>query len=282
MANALIIVAGVGLLGYVLLDEFVFAARPQLRQRTRQQLSQLGHLPWTAYIPLPIALVLAYLMRDSLLIGFFLAVVGFASSYYLAQRAREMRSTRIDREIITLVESFRSLYRIRPAIFSALEEARKKIDEPLRSHVTAAVQTFYVTSSQEKAFSQLRRRTNNPYLNQFVYILERSDDARREAVLDALQDLLDRLRRREDLRRQTETDLTMVTLQTRLILGISVIVILAIALIDPLRTIYTGPLLERREAPLGRQLLFCGVVTIAIYTAYRIDRRIKSLKERVL
>ncbi len=282
MANALIIVAGVGLLGYVLLDEFVFAARPQLRQRTRQQLSQLGHLPLTAYIPIPIALVLAYLMRDSLLIGFFLAVVGFASSYYLAQRAREIRSTRIDREIITLVESFRSLYRIRPAIFSALEEARKKVKEPLKSHVTAAVQTFYVTSSQEKAFSQLRRRTDNPYLNQFVYILERSDDARREAVLNALQDLLDRLRRREDLRRQTETDLTMVTLQTRLILGISVIVIFAIALIEPLRTIYTGPLLERQEAPLGRQILFCVVVTIAVYTAYQIDRRIMSLKERVL
>jgi hypothetical protein len=200
--------------------------------------------------------------------------LGGAITYYVARRALRQAEAQFEEEIAKLVESFRSVYRIKPAIFSALAEARTKVKEPLRSYVTAAVETFYATASQPRAFSELRERSDNPYLNQFIYILERVEAARREAVLNALQDLIERLRRSEELRRQTEIDLTVITGQTRIILVISILIIIAIALIPPLRRAYT----DSR----GGQLVFVFVVSVAVYTAYRIDRRVMELKERVL
>jgi hypothetical protein len=221
-----------------------------------------------------VALVLAILMRRGPLIFVYVLLVGVATTYYLARRSREREKIDMDQEIKRLVESFRSIYRIKPAIFSALEEAREKVAEPLRGHVTAAVETFHVTSSARRAFATLRRRSDNPYLNQLVYVLERVDAARQEAVLDALGDLIERLRRRQELRRQTEIDLTVITMQTRIILFISLAIIFLIALIPGLREVYTDSL--------WGQLLFAGVATIGVYTAYRIDRRVMALKERVL
>jgi len=217
---------------------------------------------------------MAILMRDGPLISIYVAVVGVLTSLYLIGRSRGEERAKIDVEVAKLAEAFRSIYKIRPSIFSALEEARLKVAQPLRTHVTAAVETFYITSSPKRAFAELRERVDNPYLNQFLYILERRETARREAVLEALDDLIARLRRHEELRRATETNLTVITGQTQIILIISVLMIFAIALIDPLRTVYTGSL--------GGQLLFIGVATIGVYTAYRIDRKVISLKERVL
>ncbi|MGD9001368.1 MAG: hypothetical protein PVF04_01795 [Anaerolineae bacterium] len=274
MAGALILGAGAILLGYLLFDEFFYAARPETRRRADAFLEDIKHVAWTAYIPIPVAIVLAFLMRRGPLISVYVLVVGVATTYYLARRSRERERIDIDEEIKKLVESFRSIYRIKPAIFSALGEAREKVDEPLRGHVTAAVETFYVTSSPRRAFATLRKRSDNPYLNQLVYVLERIEAARQEAVLGALGDLIDRLRRRQELRRQTEIDLTVITLQVRIILFISLGIIFIIALIPGLREVYTNSL--------GGQLLFVAVATIGVYTAYRIDRRVVALKERVL
>jgi hypothetical protein len=213
-------------------------------------------------------------MRRGPLISLYVFGVGVATAYYLARRSQRAEKIDVDQEIKTLVEGFRSIYRIKPAIFTALEQARDKVEEPLKRYVTAAVETFYVTSSQRRAFAELRKRSDNPYLNQFVYILERIEVARREAVLNALGDLVERLRRSEELRRQTDIDLTVITMQTRIILFISLGIIFVIALIPGLREVYTGSL--------GGQVAFIAVVTIGAYTAYRIDRRVMALKERVL
>jgi len=274
MERALIIGAGLTILGYLLLDELLHAARPALRRWGIRWLPQFGRLDWKVYAPLPFAFLMAILMRDGPLISIYVAVVGVLTSLYLIGRSRGEERAKIDVEVAKLAEAFRSIYKIRPSIFSALEEARLKVAQPLRTHVTAAVETFYITSSPKRAFAELRERVDNPYLNQFLYILERSETARREAVLEALDDLIARLRRHEELRRATETNLTVITGQTQIILIISVLMIFAIALIDPLRTVYTGSL--------GGQLLFIGVATIGVYTAYRIDRKVISLKERVL
>lgn len=274
MAGALILGAGAILLGYLLFDEFFYAASPEARQRTTEAVSQLGRLDWKAYIPVPVAVLLAVLMHEGPLISVYAVVLGLAVAYYLARRSRQEAQIDVDEEIKTLVENFRSIYRIKPAIFAALEEARQKVGEPIRAYVTAAVETFYVTSSQRRAFSELRRRTDNPYLNQFVYVLERVDVARREAVLDALGDLIRRLRHRQELRRQTDIDLTAITIQTRIILFISLGIVFVIALVPGLRRVYTGSL--------RGQVGFVFVTSIGAYTAYRIDRRVMALKERVL
>lgn len=274
MARALVLTAGLFLVGYLIADEIYHSASPEFRRRADETVSLVRRLKWTTFIPLPVTLLIAFMMRDGPLISIHMTLVGGAITYYLASRAARQSHVQIDEEIATLVESFRNTYRIRPALFAALADARTKVREPLRSYVKAAVETFYVTSSQPRAFSELRARSDNPYLNQFVYILERIESARRAAVLDALRDLLDRLARREELRRQTDIDLTVITAQTRLILVISILIILAIAFIGGLRSAYTDTLFG--------QVVFISVVTIAIYTAYRIDHRVMELKERVL
>jgi len=274
MARALVLAAGLFLVGYLVADEVYHSASPEFRRRADETISLVRSLEWTTFIPLPVTLLIAFLMREGPLISIYMILVGGAITYYLGSRALRRAHVQLDEEIATLVESFRNTYRIRPAIFAALADARTKVREPLRSYVTTAVETFYVTSSQPRAFSELRARSDNPYLNQFVYILERVESARRTAVLDALQDLLDRLKRREELRRQTDIDLTVITAQTRLILVISILIILAITLIRGLRIAYTDTLFG--------QVVFITVVTIAAYTAYRIDRRVMELKERVL
>ena len=274
MERALIIGAGLTIIGYLIFDELLHAARPALRRRGIRLFPQFGQLDWKVYAPVPLAFVMAILMRDGPLVSIYVAVVGVLTSLYLIRRSRGEERAKIDMEVAKLAEAFRSIYKIRPSIFSALEEARLKVAQPLRTHVTAAVETFYITSSAKRAFAELRQRVDNPYLNQFLYILERSETARREAVLEALDDLIKRLRRHEELRRATETNLTVITGQTQIILIISVLMTFAIALIDPLRTVYTGSL--------GGQLLFIIVATIGVYTAYRIDKKVISLKERVL
>lgn len=274
MAGPLILGAGLVLVGYLLWDEFFYAASPEFRQGVNETISLAGRLGWRTYLPLPVAVFIAVLMLEGPIISVYLILLGIAATVYLARRSLREAAVRLDEEIATLVESFRNVFRIRPAVFSSLAEARKKVRRPLRTYVTAAVETFYVTSSQERAFSELRERSDNPYLNQFIYILERIQVARREAILDALQDLVDRLQRREELRRQTEIDLTVITAQTQIILIISVLIIIVVALIRPLRVAYTGSIVG--------QLIFIGGVSVAAYTAYRIDRRVMELKERVL
>jgi len=136
------------------------------------------------------------------------------------------------------------------------------------------VESFYITASQKRAFTELRQRVPNSYLNQFVYILERSETARREVVQKALERLIARLRRREQLRVETETDLTMITGQTQLILVLGVGMLLVMALIPSLREVYT----RSRSG----QILFIVLATIGVLTTYYIDRRTTSLKEKVL
>ena len=274
MARALVLIAGLLLLAYLVWDEIYHAASPDFRRRTDRTIALVRRLQPVTFVSLPVTMGLAFLMQEGPLISFYMLVLGVAITYYLATRSLRQEEVKLDEEIEALVESFRNIYRIRPATFSALEEARTKVGEPLRSYMTTAVETFYVTSSQARAFAELRRRSDNPYLNQFVYVLERIDQARQEAILDALQDLIERLRRREELRRQTEIDLTVITAQTRIMLIISILMIIGISLIPSFRRAYTDSL--------AGQLIFVGVVSIAAYTAYRIDRRVMELKERVL
>jgi hypothetical protein len=173
-----------------------------------------------------------------------------------------------------LVASFRSIYQLKPTIFSALDEAKSKVDEPLRSYVTAAVQAFYITARQDKALEELRRRADNPYINQFIYILRMSELGRKETVLQALDDLGERLRRAEDLRRESEVSLTVITSQTRIIQGISLFIVFVIALIPQLRSAYT--------ISWGQQLLFIVIASIGVLTSYYIEQQVSKLKERIL
>jgi Flp pilus assembly protein TadB len=275
MAGSLILIAGLILLGYVVTDDLLYRLRPLLRRRGLRGLPETRKLNWRAYALLPITFALAYLMREGPLISIYLVALGVLSTlYYALWRTKAEEETALNAEILKLVEEFQSQYRLTPSIFQALTNARLKVDEPLREHVTAAVETFYVTASQKRAFAELRRRVPNSYLNQFVYILERSETARREVVQKALERLVARLRRREQLRVETETDLTVITGQTQIILILGIGLLFVVAMSRGLREVYT-------RSPSG-QILFIVLATIGVLTVYYIDRRIISLKERVL
>jgi uncharacterized membrane protein (UPF0136 family) len=275
MASALILGAGLILLGYVVTDELFYRLQPLLRRWGPRRLPEARKLNWRAYAPLPITFALAYLMREGRLISIYLMTLGVLSTlYYAFWRTKAEEETALNAEILKLVEEFQGQYRLTPSIFQALTHTRLKVAEPLRGHVTATVESFYVTASQKRAFTELRRRVPNSYLNQFVYILERSETASREVVQKALERLVARLRRREQLRVETETDLTVITSQTQIILVLSIALLFVVARISSLREVYT----RSRNG----QILFIILATIGVLTVYYIDRRITSLKERVL
>lgn len=276
MAGSLILGAGLILLGYVVTDELFYRLlRPHLRRRGLRSLPEAREMNWRDYAPLPVTFALAYLMREGLLISIYLIVLGvLITLYYVFWRTKAKAESALNVEILKLVEEFQGQYKQTPPIFLALSQARLKVAEPLRGHVTAAVETFYITASQKRAFTELRQRVPNSYLNQFVYILERSETARREVVQKALERLIARLRRRDQLRAETETDLTMITGQTQLILILGIGMLFVMAMIPDLRGVYTRSW--------NGQILFIVLVTIGVLTTHYIDRRITSLKERVL
>jgi len=282
-AGVIIFLMALFIIAYLAIDELTMS-RPDLRQSVSTAVTPSR---WRYYIPALVGLILAVLMAlpaerlpnqplptpPILVCGYILAI-GILITVYLISRSRGLPRGQLDRQVGQLVASFRSIYQLKPTIFSALDEAKSKVDEPLRGYVTAAVQAFYITARQDKALEELRRRANNPYINQFIYILRMSELGRKEAVLKALDDLGERLRRAEDLRRESEVSLTVITSQTRIIQAISLFIVFVIALVPLLRSAYT--------ISWGRQLLFIVVASIGVFTSYYIEQQVSKLKERIL
>jgi hypothetical protein len=278
----IILLMALFIIGYLAIDELTMS-RPDLRQTVSTAVMP-GN--WRYYTPTLVGLILAVLMAiptprgvnepvptpPILVCGYILAA-GVLISIYLI-RSRGLPRGQLDRQVGQLIASFRSIYQLKPTIFSALDEAKSKVDEPLRGYITAAVQAFYITARPDKALEELRRRANNPYINQFIYILRMGELGRKETVLKALDDLGERLRRAEDLRRESAVSLTVITSQTRIIQAISLFIVFVIALIPQLRSAYT--------ISWGRQLLFIVIASIGVLTSYYIEQQVSKLKERIL
>jgi hypothetical protein len=276
MASKLMMAVGMAILAYLAVDELTRRGRPTLR-RGEARLSPW--LNWRTLVPVIIALLLALLMARPFtakeeasppyLISAYVVAVGVLVSWYQVKRAERVERARLDKQVADLVMAFGSIYQVQPTIFSTLEEARGKVDEPLRGWVASTVQAFRATSSAKRAFAELRKKADNPYLHQFVYILEMSDEAEPQTVVQALESLADRLRRHGELRDKTETELGAITGQTRVIqlVGLGVLFVIAAS---GLRSAYSN-----------LQLLFIGLASVTVIASYYIDQRILSLKERI-
>lgn len=260
------------ILGYLVVDEVLFRLRPALRQRGIPLLPEFGRLGWRTYFPLPIAVILAWRFAVPLISGY-LVILGVLVTLHLSRRARLGERAQMDRQVGQLTTAFRSKYQVRPTVFSALEQACQKVDQPLRDQVALAVQAFYISASPDKAFNVLERRVDNPYLTQFVYILRRTEGASRKAIMIALEELMERLSAHKEMRREAEAKLASVAGQTRIMQVISVIVVFLIA--------FTG-LGEAYTRSWGGQLFFVVVVSVMVATSYFLERRAMSLKERIL
>jgi len=193
----------------------------------------------------------------------------------IRQARKEAVSERqmVNEQVAEVVTAFRSVFRLRPTVFSALEEANRKIPPPVGTAVSHAVTTFYVTSLPRRALDELRDRVRNPYLDQFVYILERGEDAKHEDILLALDGLLNRLRRARELRDQSEVNMTVISGQTRIIQLIAIATVFVVGVAPMLRIAYEN---------IPGQILFLVIATIGVGTSWYIDSQAMKLKERVL
>ena len=205
------------------------------------------------------------------LLSAYIVAVGVLVSWYQVKRAERVGRARLDKQMADLVMAFHSIYQLQPTIFSTLEEARSKVDEPLRGWMASTVQAYHATSSAKRAFAELRKKADNPYLHQFVYILEMSEAAEHETMLEALEGLAAQLRKHEGLRNKTEATVGAIVGQTRVIqlIGLGIMFVIAAS---GLRSAYRGQF---------AQSLFIGMVSVAIIASYYIDQKILRLKERV-
>ena len=210
---------------------------------------------------------------QAILVAIFIVCVGLWWSIRLARKEAMSRRLLIAGQVAELVNNFKSVFRIRPTVFSALDEANRKVDPPVGAAVTQAVTTFYVTSLPSRAFGELHTRIQDPYMEQFVYILERGEDARHEDIMNALGDLQLRLRRAREMRDQSEVNMTVISGQTRIIQLIAVSLVTVVGLVPLLRVAY--------ESVPG-QILFVVIASVGVLTSWYIDRKSTALKERVL
>jgi len=203
----------------------------------------------------------------------FILIVGGWLTWRQSKAARVGERLLITGQVAELVAAFKSVFRIRPTVFNALEESNKKIPQPVGGAVAHAVTTFYVTAHPARAWSELRERIQDPYMEQFVYILQRGEDSKHEDIMVALDGLLKRLRRARELRDKSEVNMTVVTGQTRIIQLIALAMIAVIGFVPMLRELY--------EYTAG-QIMFLIVAGISVGTSYIIERKAVTLKEKVL
>jgi hypothetical protein len=286
----LVLIGGIAVFGYVAYDWVQYRLRLRLRREAKEEgaASRFAFGP-KVYGLLAFVVVLALLFVRTItrcdpntgvcvsnrcpLVAIYVLVVGFWWVLYQARKVAVTERMVINSEVGELVNSFRSVFRIRPTVFSALEEANRKIQPPVGAAVAHAVTTFYVTAMPKRAFDELRQRVQNPYLDQFVYILERGEDAKHDDIMVALEGLLARLRRARELRDHSEVNMTVITGQTRIIQLIAITLVTIVAAVPTLRAAY--------ETPMG-QVLFLIIASVGVSTSYIIDRRAVALKERVL
>ena len=270
LINRLLIGSLILVIVALLFDEFGRSLEPALK-RYRARLTP-SRLTWRVFLPLLGATALAILMWGAVIIQLYLVVMGLVMTWYFIRRTKTHEQLLESKQIFQLVLAFRSSYQLQPSVFSTLDRVKDKVEQPLRGLVDVLIKSFYLTASPERAFSELRERTDNVYVNQFAYILEMSESASSDAVVTALDNLVKRLQTHDELRRETESSLTSITGQTSVLQRIAAAIVVAVALIPGLRHPYTTVV---------GQIMYIIFLSIILAGSYYIDREIGKLLERI-
>jgi hypothetical protein len=268
----LVILVLFGLVVYMAVGEDVTrAARPHVRNFRAQNGKYLTR---GVIVPGIVFAALALVMRDIILTPYLLAVGVFLVNFRL-KTAKAQASTITPRHVSQLVLAFRGAYQLEPAVFKSLQEASKKVEEPLRTIVTNAVEAYFMTSSTARAFDEFRKRiSDNALLEQFLYILEMSESASDTSMAEALDSFVTRLRGYEELQREVETGLSGITGQTSFMQLLAIAIAFVIAFIPNLRGAYTSSLIGR--------IGYAIVMAVIVGTSYYIDKQVLNLKEKTL
>ncbi len=292
-----ILIGGGGLLAYLIYDWLQYRLRARRRKEARETgvMAKVSY-DWRVYAMIGFSVLVAYLYarpierviggdafvagfdpiterRSCYLVAAYVLVVGIWWAIRQARKEAVSQRAIVTTQVGELVGQFRSVFRIRPTVFSALEEANKKIPPPTGQAVSHAVTTFYVTSLPQRALDELRERVNNPYMEQFIYILERGEDAKHEDIMTALDGLLLRLRSAREMRDQSEVNMTVITGQSKIIQLIAIGLVFVVGLVPLLREAYEN---------LPGQLVFVFFASIGVVTSWYIDAQATKLKEKVL
>jgi hypothetical protein len=261
----------VGLLVYLALgNDVTRLVRPRVRN---YQIKYRKYLTRSVIIPALVFGVLAIAMRDLVLSLYLLGIAGFIV-YFRVQQAIIAEQKVTPRQVLQLVLAFRGAYQLEPAVFKSLQEVGKKLEGPLREAVNVMVETFFLTSSTQRAFDEFRKRTNNILLNQFAYILEMSESASNASMAEALDGFVTRLRHHEELQRQIETGLSSVTGQTSFMQILFIAIAFVVALVPSLRGLYVSSF--------GQRLLYIVIMSVIVGTSYFIEKQVIALREQVL
>ena len=268
--NQLLGLALFGLLVYLALGDDL---RRMIRRRGRSyQVKYTRYLTRATLMYPLIFAVLALLMRDVILTPFLL-VIAVAIAYHRVQQAIEEASRIRVRQVLQLMIAFRGAYQLQPAVFASLREAAKRIEGPLQEIVDAVVEIFFLTSSPERAFAAFRERTDSILLHQFVYILEMSASAKDEAMAEALDAFVARLRSHEDLERQVATGLASVTSEAQFMQNTVLVVAFAVAIVPLLHSVWVKDIAWR--------FFYMIVMLVMVGVSYYIENQIDSLRAEI-
>jgi hypothetical protein len=261
----------IGLLIYMAVGDDVIRMS---RRRTKEYRSKYTqYITRDVVIPTTALVILGLFMRDLALTSFLWALAAGVATQRVRQEMAKRR-TITPRQVTQMVIAFRGAYQLEPAAFKSLEQAATKVGEPLQGLLSMTVNVFYTTSEPARAYAEFRKRTQNALLNQFVYILEMSESASDDSVIEALDAFVQRLRRQEELHREVETGLASITSQTGFMQGLALIIAMVIALVPGFRRVYIDSLFGR--------IGYMTLIAIIIGASYLIERKVLALKEQVL
>jgi len=212
-------------------------------------------------------------LADAPLVAAYLAGAGLVMARYLSRAQARGAQALLTAQVGDLVSAYRSVYLVNPALFPALEEAARNLDEPLKNMLQRAIQANQMRIPPERIFADLRR-VGNPYLNQFLFILERAPESDAAAVSAALAELEARLRQRAHLQGRAKVALAMLSGTVRFLQGANLAAIL-IALWLPLFWNFYASSLQR-------QGIFLAAVTAVLVGSVYFDQELAKLQERVL
>ena len=228
----------------------------------------------SALFPALVVLSGLIMLSSAPLIAVYLFAVG-AFTYYLARRTQAARpNVEAGRAIADLIRWFKRGFRVDPVVFPVLGDLVRqgKLRPEIAPLVEEAVTRYQKGVSEEQALGVLQGY--NVHLDSFAMVLQQASHASADTVLEALEEVRQRLRQHRKFRDAAQTNLAQVRLQFGVMRTVFFAVILACVSSSALRDFYT--------VTLNRQFLFMGIVTLGVAGVAYFNQEIYHLQFQAL
>jgi len=225
------------------------------------------------YLPLMVSLPLALLMKNAPLMALYIVGLGV---YFSRRQGASVIRQGVSEEMYRVMERFTSAYKLGGSTFQILDSTVSRIAPGvLQSGFRRAIDAYYVGGrTPQQVLNELAEEIDDYYLRQFVFVLTTGISATREVTLQALSNLLERMRRQRALQAETRTTLALLHGECRF-LGVACCVGAGITIIIPtFRTYYASGLFH--------QLLWCGVTLVPVVAWNYFNAQVVRLKRQML